>query len=207
MTSIVNSLHSIDISCKEHVHVLHAIEGGERLRAHKGTLYIYDSGSYVPFEGVLPVAMLSRVKHCLLGVEGALRLMAPGIPRKQSASMEALRRTHDGHASVDAWLGRRRLPSTVPCFEEASRGGMPSARTRAGRKTLWCRSRNVEWCETEMQRAKGFATPDASCVVDSEGQNLRHIQKSPGANFYVFIPHSITQAVDVGVAERVHMSC
>ena len=53
---IVHSLRSVSIS----------IEGGERLQAHKGTLYIYDNGSFVPFEGVLPEAVPWRVKRCLL---------------------------------------------------------------------------------------------------------------------------------------------
>ena len=41
-------------------------------RAHSGVLFIYGSGARVQLEGVVPVAMLSRVMQCLLWVDWCL---------------------------------------------------------------------------------------------------------------------------------------
>ena len=46
---------------------------------YKGVLLAYSNRAWIPFDGVLPVDMLTRLQHCLLRVEEALQAMRDSL--------------------------------------------------------------------------------------------------------------------------------
>ena len=62
-------LRQVDMSMKEYVHIIYAIEGDRFLRAHNGTLYLYTDGAWLPFSGIFPVSVVMRVRDVLHDVE------------------------------------------------------------------------------------------------------------------------------------------
>ena len=63
------------------------IEGGRHMRVHKGFLYIYnDDGSFLPFSGIPPEAVLHRLGSFFTILEGVFRRLRPSV-RKDGDSV------------------------------------------------------------------------------------------------------------------------
>ena len=76
-------LRLVDMSMKEYVHLIWAIEGDRFLRAHNGTLYLYVDGAWRAFSGIFPVSVITRVRLVLQYAEGFLRLLPANTPRTE----------------------------------------------------------------------------------------------------------------------------
>ena len=85
---------------KEYVQV----EGGGFLRAHDGVLFTHSNGAWIQFDGVPSVAMLTRVQHCLLRVEGVLRAIPLGIARTVHEALQAMRNSCIFSGGAQDWL-------------------------------------------------------------------------------------------------------
>ena len=68
------------------------VEGDRHMRVHRGFLYIYDDddGCFLPFSGILPEAVLHRVYHFFICLEGLFKCMKPEISRKAASLSRAV---------------------------------------------------------------------------------------------------------------------
>ena len=96
----------VDITIREHVHLLYIIEGKERLRAHQGMCYVYKDGAFTPFTGVPTQSMLGRVKRFFLELEGMFRAMSPSIERTPDALINAITDLVNACGGTDACRSR-----------------------------------------------------------------------------------------------------
>ena len=78
---LLQALNSIfiGIGLREHVLLLHIIEGDTSIRAHDGTLLNYNDGAWHQFIGVISEAILKRCKEYLIQLEGVFRTMATSV--------------------------------------------------------------------------------------------------------------------------------
>ena len=80
----------IDITMREHAHLLYIVEGHQRLRAHRGTCFVYKDGAFTPFTGVAPQGLLGRVKEFILRLEGLFRSIDVETDRNDEALLIAV---------------------------------------------------------------------------------------------------------------------
>ena len=71
--------------------ILWMVEGERHLRVHRGFLYIYnDDGSFVPFGGIPPEAVLHRVLVFFTTLEGIFKRMKDNVKRQPDAIAAAI---------------------------------------------------------------------------------------------------------------------
>ena len=73
-----------DIGIREQVFLLHLIDGGRQIRAHKGSLFMYQDGAWQLFTGVVPESLLLRFRRFLLRLEGMFLVLAEKNDRLES---------------------------------------------------------------------------------------------------------------------------
>ena len=203
---LVYRLRLVDMSMKEYVHIIHAIEGDKYLRAHNGTLYLYSDGAWKSFCGIFPVSVLTRVRRVLSLVEGFLRLLPAGTPREESAVLDALEASIARAGGMTAWTTGAEL--------SAMKGGQPRdgeitpwsvwvassiSKVRATATNLLCGRKCVpfliEWCETPIEKRQGFACKDA-CFIFNEDLNWGNVLRCSGESS--FGPHTSYGIIEYG---------
>lgn len=70
----VYELHLTMFALREHVQLVWIIEGGEWIRAHAGTCYLFQQGAWVVYEGLVSDVTLARVKRWRSYHRGRARL-------------------------------------------------------------------------------------------------------------------------------------
>ena len=70
--------------------LVYIVEGGERMRAHDGTCYIYSDGAFTNFTGIVTEATLMRIGSYMLRLEGLCRLLDGRTTRKDEDVLEAI---------------------------------------------------------------------------------------------------------------------
>ena len=65
-----------DISLRDQVYIMHLVEGETHLRSHNGSVFLYRDGSWQLYNGVVPEAMLMRLKAFMLRLEGLFLFIA-----------------------------------------------------------------------------------------------------------------------------------
>ena len=88
-----------DASTREHVLFLHLVDGDRHLRAHDGVCYFYNKGAWNAFTGVMPEAVLRRVKIFMLRLEGLSRSAPQSMASTQNDTCELLVQTLNDHPS------------------------------------------------------------------------------------------------------------
>ena len=88
-----------DASTREYVLFLHLVDGDRHLRAHDGVCYFYNKGAWNAFTGVMPEAVLRRVKIFMLRLEGLFRSAPQSMARTQNDTCELLVQTLNDHPS------------------------------------------------------------------------------------------------------------
>jgi hypothetical protein len=83
-------LRLVDMTLREHVMLLHVVEGGTRIRSHEGACYFYRNGAWLPFRGVMPESTLNRVKKFNLQLEGLFRSMSSATARTDSSVLNTV---------------------------------------------------------------------------------------------------------------------
>ena len=96
----------IDMSTREHTHLLYIVEGWHQMRAHRGTCYVYRNGAFTPFTGVPPQGLLGRVKEYVLRLEGLFRTLDADTDRSDEALLVAFRKSVDKHGGPELCLAR-----------------------------------------------------------------------------------------------------
>ncbi len=83
----------MDISLREHTHLLYIILGDTQLRAHDGRCYTYDQhlGHWQHYDGLLSESSMDYVKVYLLRLEGFFRELPCGTLRLQPALLQAIK--------------------------------------------------------------------------------------------------------------------
>ena len=211
--SVVHRCRLLDICMKEYVHILYCIEGGNYMRAHNGTLFLYSNGAYKPFVGIFTVSTLTRVQKVLLRVEGLLRLLSRGIARTQrsvlSAALELLRAPPNDEVWLqkieDAVLDAPAEDSDMPSWTKTLAGAV--AKCSQNLQLLLAGKRIVpfliEWCNTPLVKTPGFACNDACFVFDSNGVIMSKVAKAFSQHIYMHLPHEWHSSVDISHVERV----
>ena len=211
-----------DVGLREHVQMLHVIEGADNLRAHNGQVFTYTDGSWNLYDGVVSEGTMARCSTYLLRLEGLFRSVgARGeIKRDESALLDAISwvlARNSGHGGANP-------QGTLEHFEEVcleqgeSRGPGATWVERTAKalselkadlmKQLVERKSQLftyysEWCATRRLEQPGIAFSD-TCFVFTEDQfrPLRIVKKSPANNIYVFIDHPLLDPVEAAHAER-----
>ena len=211
--SLVHRCRLVDISMKEYVHILYCIEGGRYMRAHNGTLFLYDNGAYKPFVGIFSVSTLTRVRKVLLRVEGLLRLLGRHVSRTQTSVLNAaldrlrtsannevwLRQIED--AVLDAPADDNDLPHWTRSLASAvSKCSATLQALLAGKRIV---PFLVEWCNTPLVKTPGFACNDACFVFDGDTAIMSKVSKAFTQNIYMHLSHDWHNAVDSAHVERV----
>ncbi len=82
----------LDISLREHTHLLYIILGDTQLRAHQGRCHTYDMylGYWQHYDGLLSESSMDYVKRYLLRLEGFFRQLPGGTPRQLPKLLQAL---------------------------------------------------------------------------------------------------------------------
>ena len=102
--TLVHRCRLLDICMKEYVHILYSVEGRDYMRAHNGTLFLYDNGAYSPFVGIFGVSTLGRVRRVMQRVEGLLRLLDRGVHRARQSVLHAALFLLHASPNDEAWL-------------------------------------------------------------------------------------------------------
>lgn len=75
-----------DFTMRDCVFLLFTLEGGCRVRAHNGTLLVYNAGgAWAPFTGVVSSCTVARVKDFMMHVEGIFHQMDTKVKRSRQA--------------------------------------------------------------------------------------------------------------------------
>lgn len=82
----------LDISLREHTHLLYIILGDTQLRAHQGRCHTYDMylGHWQHYDGLLSESSMDYVKRYLLRLEGFFRELPGGTPRQLPKLLRAM---------------------------------------------------------------------------------------------------------------------
>ena len=203
-------LRLLDMSMLQHVAIIYAIEGGEWMRSHNGTLFLYANGAWRPFIGVFPVSTMSRVRRVLLRAEGLLKVIG-NAPRTAEGVLLAVRSTLETCATEAHWVrkvedavldGRgeeevtswpRALASAIAKCSASLQGLLSGKR---------CVPFLIEWCETPLTKAAGFATIDSCYVFEEGGEIMKKVGKAPDRNIYMFLPRNMHDAVLAADVQR-----
>jgi len=125
----------IDITIREHVHLLYVIEGERWIRAHRGSCYIYRCGAWVPFTGVVPQGSLARLKEFFLCLEGLFRSLPEQTQRTEDALLvgmdNAIRSAGGLTSCLETWT--EVSISSIPTTRwKQQRWGAPGAAEEGG---------------------------------------------------------------------------
>ena len=204
-------LRLLDMSMLQHVAIIYAIEGGDWMRSHNGTLYLYANGAWRPFTGVFPVSTLSRVRRALLRAEGLLKVLG-NPPRTADGVLLAVQSTLRTCATEEHWvrkvedavLDHRGDEEEAPSWTLALASAI--AKCSAALQGLLSGKRCVpfliEWCDTPLEKAAGFATNDSCYVFEQGGEMMKKVDKGPDQNIYMFLPRNMHDAVLAADVER-----
>ena len=209
-------LRLVDMSMKEYVHLIWAIEGDRWLRAHNGTLYLYADGAWRPFVGIFPVSVISRVRRVLLNTEGFLRMLPASTPRTEegilSAVQNAVARASGGIGGVIAAAELAVLRGGTAGSDDVEQPGWgpflatTMAKVRSTTTNLLCARKCVpflvEWCDTPRVQTEGFACRDACFLFSKDGVGLTRTPKAPDSNVYFYLPQSMHDAVQASHVTR-----
>ena len=210
---LTHQLRLVDMSMKEYVHIIYAIEGDRHLRSHNGTLYLYQDGAWRPFCGIFPVSVLTRVRRVLSRLEGLLHMLPANTARTDDGVLGALQASVSQEASVEHWVTATELAVLKhPRHEEGEATGWGPwlattiSKVRATTTNLLCGRKCVpyivEWCETPIVKASGFSCKDACFLFREDGTGLFQEPKSPSANVYMYLPQNVHDAVAHAHVER-----
>ncbi len=95
----------VDLFMREHVMLVWIIEGGHRLRVHKGVCYMYNEcGAFDAYKGTPPECTFFRVKEFLLCLEGLFRLLPRDLSRDDRSVLTAIAASMDEFESDEAYL-------------------------------------------------------------------------------------------------------
>ena len=119
---LTHRLRLLDMSTKEHVEIIYSIVGDESLRSHNGTLYLYANGAWQPFNGVFPVAIMSKVRLVLARVEGLVRLFRD-VPRTTDGVLEAMTSLLSSVGTAAQWYTRLEDAVIQPQGQDGDNGG------------------------------------------------------------------------------------
>ena len=195
-----------DIGIREQVFLLHLIDGGRQIRAHNGSIFMYQDGAWQLFNGVVPESLLLRFRRFLLRLEGMFLVLAEKNDRLES-ERELL-------AAVAAAVGEMGELTTVEILESleqkafqkgsnqeevAGEHRLLSAAKRTARisttlqkelmhKTLFLYF--AEWCSTKRPSSRGVCFEDACVTFDDHG-NMDFVVKGVDRNIYVYVKHSL----------------
>jgi hypothetical protein len=212
-------------------YLLWMIEGNLTIRVHSGFCYIYnDDGAFLPYSGIPPEAILTRVSLFCTILEGVLKRLPATLKRNDADIIRAIaadRETFNSDKDYfvacrdEAMMGTRKVfpdldnrDGDADDGEEAGDGAanaMSESWVSNVAKRIWrlCHSLRsemmherlvsllVEWCETPRANSACVAYKD-TCVEylpDSSARILRHIQKSPANDCYLYIPHNLLDPV------------
>ena len=103
------------VTILEEVFLLYLITSPNRLRAHNGTAYVYDSsGSWMPYTGVMPPVVLFEVKVFLMQVEGFYRTISSNTERSEQGILQCIHSTFQraGRPPAEVLKGFMRLSQT-----------------------------------------------------------------------------------------------
>ncbi|CAE8656395.1 unnamed protein product [Polarella glacialis] len=211
-----------DMCAREHCLLLWIAEGGNSMRAHKGSCYIYnDVGSFTPYKGIPPETTCSRMKDFILQLEGLFRRLPQGLQREDSELLKAVDTLllEDEseitfiHKCTDAALfnlGDDRLKPSRGHFDDDAGSGPPSSWpiwiAQALRKVGMQIQREllegrlltyfIEWCDTPVSKKAGVCYADACILYDvSDSLLVHHVEPSPNNDIYVYIPTPLLDPV------------
>ncbi|CAE8607642.1 unnamed protein product [Polarella glacialis] len=179
-----------DMCAREHCLLLWIAEGGNSMRAHKGSCYIYkDVGSFTPYKGIPPETTCARMKDFILQLEGLFRRLPQGLQREDSELLKAVdtllledeSEVTFVHKCTDAALfnlGDDRLKPSRGHFDDAAGSGPPSSWpiwiAQALRKVGMQIQREllegrlltyfIEWCDTPVSKKAGVCYAVFQCT-------------------------------------------
>ncbi|CAE8658603.1 unnamed protein product [Polarella glacialis] len=211
-----------DMCAREHCLLLWIAEGGNSMRAHKGSCYIYnDVGSFTPYKGIPPETTCARMKDFILQLEGLFRRLPQGLKREDSELLKAVdtllledeSEVTFVHKCTDAALfnlGDDRLKPSRGQFDDDAGSGPPSSWpiwiAQALRKVGMQVQREllegrlltyfIEWCDTPVSKKAGVCYADACILYDvSDSLLVHHVEPSPKNDIYVYIPTPLLDPV------------
>ena len=81
----------IDVTLRDHVHLLWIMFGMEKMRAHNGSCYyLNELGQLEQFAGLLPESIFDETKEFMLHLEGLFLLIDPQTKREDGALLTAI---------------------------------------------------------------------------------------------------------------------
>ncbi|CAE8616915.1 unnamed protein product [Polarella glacialis] len=211
-----------DMCAREHCLLLWIAEGGNSMRAHKGSCYIYnDVGSFTPYKGIPPETTCARMKDFILQLEGLFRRLPQGLKREDSELLQAVdtllledeSEVTFVHKCTDAALfnlGDDRLKPSRGQFDDDAGSGPPSSWpiwiAQALRKVGMQVQREllegrlltyfIEWCDTPVSKKAGVCYADTCILYDvSDSLLVHHVEPSPKNDIYVYIPTPLLDPV------------
>ncbi len=211
-----------DMCAREHCLLLWIAEGGNSMRAHKGSCYIYnDVGSFTPYKGIPPETTCARMKDFILQLEGLFRRLPQGLKREDSELLQAVdtllledeSEVTFVHKCMDAALfnlGDDRLKPSRGQFADDAGSGPPSSWpiwiAQALRKVGMQVQREllegrlltyfIEWCDTPVSKKAGVCYADTCILYDvSDSLLVHHVEPSPKNDIYVYIPTPLLDPV------------
>ena len=94
-----------DMFMREQVLLLWIIEGGDYIRAHGGSCFMYhDDGAFQTYKGIPPESTFGRVKEFLLRLEGLFRLLPKDTKRADIELLREIQSLRDAHVTLDQLL-------------------------------------------------------------------------------------------------------
>ncbi|CAE8584402.1 unnamed protein product [Polarella glacialis] len=211
-----------DMCAREHCLLLWIAEGGNSMRAHKGSCYIYnDVGSFTPYKGIPPETTCARMKDFILQLEGLFRRLPQGLKREDSELLKAVdtllledeSEVTFVHKCTDAALfnlGDDRLKPSRGQFDDDAGSGPPSSWpiwiAQALRKVGMQVQREllegrlltyfIEWCDPPVSKKAGVCYADTCILYDvSDSLLVHHVEPSPKNDIYVYIPTPLLDPV------------
>ena len=103
---ICSRLRMIDITLREHVLLLHVIEGETNMRSHGGIFFTYRDGAFQPYDGLMHESCLAHVKTFFLRLEGLFRLTPCTTPRTPDGIVRVLLELPTQEPSVQQFIGK-----------------------------------------------------------------------------------------------------
>jgi len=95
-------LRLTDMFLREQVLLLWVIEGGDYIRAHGGSCYMYhDDGAFQTYKGIPPESTFGRVKEFLLRLEGLFCLLPKDTKRSDVELLQAIKSVLGAHLNFD----------------------------------------------------------------------------------------------------------
>ena len=198
-----------DIGIREQVFLLHLIDGGRQIRAHNGSIFMYQDGAWQLFNGVVPEWLPLRFRRFLLRLEGMFLALAEKNDRLES-ERELL-------AAVAAAVGEMGELTTLEILESLEQKALQkdsyqdevagehrllSAAKRTARISTTLQKELMhktlltlflyfaEWCSTKRPSSRGVCFEDDCVTFDDRGKR-DFVGKGVDRNIYVDLKHSL----------------